>query len=147
MRRTLVLVGLVCLCIFFATSLLAREPMKAPGKDVIWAAPDIKWEPGPAPGIHVATLWGDWKKGAFGVLVKFDPGFVNPMHHHSHDLKLIVISGTFVHTPEGGTPVMLPPGSYFMQAANTKHTSGCSGSEGCEFFMSGDKAFDSIPAK
>src|SRR5438094_622886 len=41
-------------------------------KDVVWPAAAIKWEAGPAPGTHVAKLWGDMDKGGpYGVLIKF----------------------------------------------------------------------------
>jgi hypothetical protein len=126
----------------------AKDPVakKAPRMDTVWAANDLKWEPGPAPGSHIAKLWGDWEKGAFGVLVKFDAGTVNALHSHSHDLKIVVISGTFVHTPEGGKEVSLPAGSYLRQVGKRNHISGCGGGEACEFFLSSDFAFDMIPA-
>ena len=148
MRRTLVLVGLVCLVCVLASSTSGKEPVKAkPGADVIWPEQDLAWVDGPVPGSHVAQLWGDWNKGAFGALVRFDAGMANKLHHHSHDLRIVVISGTYSHTPEGGTEVVLPPGSYLVQAGMKNHVSGCGGGAGCEFFITSDHAFDLIPAK
>lgn len=115
--------------------------------DVAMAADSIKWENGPAPGTHVAKLWGDWmKSGPYGVLVKFDAGTINPMHHHTQDLKIVVLSGTFTHQPEGGAVMKFGPGSYLMQAGGTNHISGCDASGPCEFFMTSADTFDMVPA-
>lgn len=116
--------------------------------DTIWPADAIKWEPGPMAGVHVAKLWGDWTKGGpYGVLVKFDAGLMNPLHKHTHTLKIVVISGTFVHQPAGGTETRLGPGSYLVQAGGRNHVSGCAAGAECEFFMTSSDKFDLIPAK
>ncbi len=112
-------------------------------QDVVWPAEAIKWEEGPAPGTHVAKLWGDMKKGGpYGVLVKFDAGVMHPLHSHTRDLKVVVLSGTFMHQPEGGTATKLGPGSYLLQAGGRKHVSGAGPDGPCEFFMTSPGAFD-----
>lgn len=127
---------------------LAAGDGKALRKDTISPAESIKWESGPRPGIQVAKLWGDWMKGGpYGVLVKFNAGLMNPLHKHTHDLKIVVISGTFVHTPEGGTESRLGPGSYLVQVGGTNHVSGCAPGADCEFFMASSGKFDLIEAK
>ena len=127
--------------------LLLASPLAAAGGDVIVPADQIKWEAGPAPGSHVAKLWGDWMKGgAYGVLVKFDAGTTNALHHHTHSLKIVVMSGTFSHTPEGGKETRLGPGSYLLQAGKTKHASGCADGGECTFFLTSADKFDMIPA-
>ena len=117
-------------------------------KDVVMPADSVKWENGPVPGTHVAKLWGDWMKGGpYGVLVKFDAGIMHPMHHHSHTLKIVVLSGTFVHQPAGGEQTRLGPGSYVMQAGGLNHISGCAAGAECEFFMTSNDKFDLIEVK
>lgn len=112
-------------------------------KDVIWPAEAIKWEDGPAKGVHAAKLWGDMNKGgSYGVLIKFDAGMMNPLHWHTQTLKLVVISGTFVHQPEGGAETKLGPGSYLVQVGGEKHVSGCAAGADCEFFMTSADKFD-----
>lgn len=134
-----------------AVSLLAGSTALAADKtqqDILWSADAIKWEAGPLPGTKVAKLWGDWMKGGpFGVLVKFDGGMMNPLHHHSHALKIVVISGTFVHKNESGVESKLGPGSYMMQASGKKHSSGCAAGAECQFVMSSDDKFDLIEDK
>jgi quercetin dioxygenase-like cupin family protein len=127
---------------------LAASGVESAKKDVAWPAASIKWEAGPTPGTKVAKLWGDWTKDeAYGVLIKFDAGLMHPLHKHTYDLKIITISGTYVHTPEGGTEVRLGPGSYLLQAGGKNHVSGCATGPECEFFMTSTGKFDLIPVK
>jgi hypothetical protein len=122
---------------------LAAKGGKTAGKDVVWAADSIKWEDGPLKGSHVAKLWGDWMKGGpYGVLIKFDAGLMNPVHKHTQSLKIVVVSGTFVHQPEGGVETKLGPGSYLMQTGGKNHVSGCAAGAECEFFMTSGDKFD-----
>ncbi|HUS23921.1 MAG TPA: DUF4437 domain-containing protein [Candidatus Binatia bacterium] len=124
----------------------------APGKDkeadVILPAGDIQWQPGPTEGTHLANLWGDWRKNApFGTLVRFDAGVMHPLHRHTRTLRIVVLSGTFVHQPEGGTETRLGPGSYVLQRGGLNHVSGCAPETECEFFMSSNGKFDFIPVE
>ena len=146
MKRTLWMFGAAAAAfLFLAEPVRAGEEAKAKGAkaDVIWPAEAIKWEDGPAKGTHIAKLWGDMTKGgAYGALLKFDAGVMHPLHWHTQDLKLVVLSGTFIHHPEGGTETKLGPGSYLLQTGGKKHVSG-SGSDGpCEFFMTSSGKFD-----
>jgi hypothetical protein len=123
-------------------SALAKDMAK---EDIVWPAENVKWEAGPVPGTKVAKLWGDWMKGGpYGVMVKFDAGQMNPLHHHTHALKIVVVSGTFTHKPDGGTETKLGPGSYLLQAAGKKHVSGCAAGAECTFFMTSEGKFDLI---
>jgi len=143
------LIGMTLALLFLVTAVgMPAAKKSSPAKDVIWPADNVKWEAGPLPGTHVAKLWGDWMKGGpYGVLVKFEAGLMNPLHKHTQSLKIVVISGTFVHQPEGGTETRLGPGSYLMQAGGRNHISGCAAGAECEFFMTSSDKFDLIPAK
>jgi len=142
MNRWKVLVALV------AVFLLALSVEAASSKEVVWPADAIKWEAGPLPGVHVAKLWGDWTKGGpYGVLVKFDAGHMNDLHKHTQTLKIVMISGTFVYQPKGGTESKIGPGSYLVQPGGKWHISGCAAGADCEFFMTSADKFDLIPAK
>ena len=122
---------------------LAAKGSKGMKKDVVWPAESIKWEDGPVKGVRVASLWGGMSKGGkYGALLKFDGGIIHPLHSHTKDLKIVVISGTFVHTSEGGTETRLGPGSYLLQAGGRKHISGCAPGPECEFFMTSSGKFD-----
>ncbi|MCE3263372.1 MAG: hypothetical protein K0R43_2451 [Pseudoduganella sp.] len=132
----------VTLCALLGSGAWAKDKAK---QDVIWPAEAIKWEAGPVAGTKLATLWGDSKKGGpFGMLVKFDPGVMHPLHHHTHALKLVIISGSLIHKAENGTENKLGPGSYLLQAGGNKHISGCAAGAECQFFMTSNAKFDFI---
>ena len=113
-------------------------------------AADLKWmdlDP-TAPGVKAADVWGDHTKGAFGGFTKFPAGFMTPLHTHTHTMKIAVISGTFIHTPEGKPEIRLGPGSYLLQPGGSyRHSTACDKASECLFFIEGDGKFDLIPAE
>jgi Domain of unknown function (DUF4437) len=118
---------------------------------VIVPAADLKWadlDPTGAPGVKSADVWGDHTKGAFKGFTKFPAGFVAPLHTHTNAMRIAVISGTFIHTPEGKPETRLGPGSYLMQPGGSyKHTTACDKASECLFFIESDGKFDLIPAE
>ncbi len=111
---------------------------------LIWPAGDLKWTdvPGGPPGVKQATLWGDPSKGAFGAIFKFPPGFSAPLHTHSAEERIVTVSGTFIHGPEGNPEVRLPGGSYLLEPANYRHTTSCDKASECVFFLESKGKFD-----
>ena len=111
---------------------------------------DMKWtdlDPAGAPGVKIADLWGDHTKGAFGALVKFPAGFMTPLHTHTNPFKIVIVSGTFLQTPEGKAQVKLGPGSYLLQpGGDYRHSTGCDKGSDCVFFTQADGKFDLLPA-
>ena len=147
-RRIAASLGVLCLIVLGFVLLTSASKTAAKKPDIVWPAGDIKWEAGPVAGTKVAKLWGDWMKDEnYGVLVKFDAGLMHDLHSHSHELRIVVLSGTFVHQPEGGEEMKVGPGSYVVQRAHLKHVSGCAAGADCEFFMTSTGKFDLIPAK
>jgi quercetin dioxygenase-like cupin family protein len=126
-------------------------PKAAASRAVIIPATDLKWvdlDPVGAPGVKAADVWGDHTKGAFGGFTKFPAGFATPLHTHTHDFKIVVISGTFIHTPEGKAEIRLGPGSYFLQpGGNYKHATACDKASECLFFIQSGGKFDLKPVK
>ena len=123
----------------------AKASQKAGGKaPVIWPAADQKWADSPdaPPGVKQVTLWGDSTKGAYGAIQKFPAGLSVPLHTHSHDMRVVVVSGTFIHTPEGKPEVRLGPGSYLLQPANYRHSTACDKASECVFFLESPGKFD-----
>jgi hypothetical protein len=126
-----------------------RAPNAAPGQPVFMPATDLKWtdlDPNGAPGVKIADLWGDHTKGAFGAYLKLPAGFAAPLHTHTHDMKVVFLSGTYVQAPEGKPEVRLGPGSYMMQpGGNYRHTTSCDKASDCLFFVESNGAFDLKP--
>ena len=116
---------------------------------VVMPASDMKWtdlDPG-APGVKVADLWGNHAaSGAFGALFKLPAGFAAPLHTHTYDMKVVIVSGTYIQAPEGKPEFRLGPGSYFMQpGGDYRHTTTCDKASDCVFFVEGKGPFDLKP--
>jgi hypothetical protein len=121
-------------------------PKAGSGQPVFTPAGDLTWtdlDPAGAPGVKVADLWGDHAKGAFGAFFKLPAGFAVPLHTHSHAMKVVFLSGTYIQAPEGKPEVRLGPGSYMMQpGGNYRHTTSCDKASECLFFVESNGRFD-----
>jgi hypothetical protein len=132
----------------FSIALLLAVPALAQqaGGPLFMPASDLKWtalDPKGAPGVEVVDLWGDHTKGAFGAYIKLPAGFAAPLHTHTHPMKVVFISGTYIQAPEGKSAVRLGPGSYMMQpGGNYRHTTTCDKASACVFFVESDGPFD-----
>jgi quercetin dioxygenase-like cupin family protein len=117
----------------------AARLVAKPAADLTWSDLDPKG----APGVRVADLWGNHSKGSFGAYFKLPAGFAVPLHTHTHDMKVIFVSGTYIQQPEGKPEFRLGPGSYMMQPGGTyRHTTSCDKGSECVFFVEGSGAFD-----
>lgn len=111
---------------------------------VVRTAADMKWEalPGAPPGPMLSTLWGDPTKGAYAAIEKFPAGFSAPLHTHSSDHKIVVISGTWIHGEEGKPEVRAGAGSYLFQPKNQRHSTACDAASECVFYIESTGKFD-----
>jgi hypothetical protein len=128
-----------------------QAPKTGPSQPVFTPPGDLKWtdlDPKGAPGVKVATLWGDHAKGPFGAFFKLPAGFAVPLHTHTHAMKVVFLSGTYIQAPEGKAEVRLGPGSYMMQpGGNYRHTTSCDKASECLFFVEGSGKFDLKPVE
>ena len=65
---------------------------------------------------------------------------MHKLHTHTNDVKIVVISGTFLYKTDKGE-WKLGPGSYLLQPGGKEHISGTN-EDGCFFFQEGDEKFD-----
>jgi anti-sigma factor ChrR (cupin superfamily) len=120
----------------------ATTPVFIPASDLKWSDLD----PVGAPGVKVVDLWGDHQKGPFGALFKLPAGFAVPLHTHTHTMKVVFLSGTYIQAPEGKSEVRLGPGSYMLQpGGNYRHVTSCDPASECVFFVESKGAFDLKP--
>ena len=120
----------------------ATNPLLVPASDLKWGDLD----PAGAPGVKVVDLWGDHQTGPFGALFKLPAGFTVPLHTHTHAMKVVFVSGTYIQAPEGKPEVRLGPGSYMMQPGEDyRHTTSCDPASDCVFFVESNGAFDLKP--
>jgi anti-sigma factor ChrR (cupin superfamily) len=121
-------------------------PRSAASRLVVMPAGDLKWtdlDPTGAPGVKIADLWGDHAKGAFGAFLKLPAGFAVPLHTHTYDIKVVIVSGTYIQGPEGKPEFRIGPGSYFMQpGGNYRHTTSCDTASDCVLFAESNGKFD-----
>jgi len=124
------------------------EPAEAVAPVPISSA-NLKWadlDPAGAPGVQIAVLWGDYQKGSFGAFFRLPAGFKAPLHTHTHEMKLVIVSGTYVQGPDAQQEFRLGPGSYLLQpGGNYRHTTSCDQASECLFFVESDGAFDLHP--
>jgi quercetin dioxygenase-like cupin family protein len=104
-------------------------PKAAASRLVVTPASEVKWadlDPTGASGVKIADLWGNHTTGAYGAFFKLPAGFAAPLHTHTHDIKVVIVSGTYIQSPERKPEFRLGPGSYFMQpGGNYRHTTSC----------------------
>lgn len=107
---------------------------------------ELAWfdlDPQNAPGVQMATLWGDPVAGAFGAFMRLPAGFDSPLHRHTHPMKVVFVSGTYIQEPDGEPVVHLGPGSFMMQpGGDYRHRTSCGTGSDCVFFVESDGAFD-----
>lgn len=115
------------------------EPIPIPATDLQW----VDLDPEGAPGVQTATLWGDLSSGPFGAFFRLPAGFAAPFHTHTHAMKVVIVSGTYIQEPAGESEFQLGPGSFLMQpGGDYRHITRCSADADCVFFVEGNGAFD-----
>ena len=111
---------------------------------VFWPAADIKWKDQEnPPGSKTAVLWGEPEKDGYGMLNRWPAGTDVPLHWHTFDMRGVLLEGTLVITPEGGSAQTLTPGgSYAYVPGRLKHTTTCKAGADCVFFSTSNLRFD-----
>lgn len=107
---------------------------------------DLKWKPMGNAGVAAAPVSGDMDKGPCRFFLKYPAGLVTPMHHHSANHHVTVISGT-ITLMVGGKEHRLGPGAYFMLADRAPHVAKVEGSEDAVFFIQAEAPWDVVMAK
>ena len=116
------------------------------GKAVVAPRGDLKWVDQGIPGVSAATVDGDMKKGASHFFLKYPAGLVTPVHHHSPDHYVTVMSGSLVLMVDGKDhPV--PPGSFFALTGKEPPAARCEGKEDCVMLVDARGPWDVVPEK
>jgi anti-sigma factor ChrR (cupin superfamily) len=117
-------------------------------KPVTMTPDQLKWVPNPAAtGVMMATLWGDPAKGPFGAFNKFTAGFTAPLHTHTANTRLVVVSGTMAMVDAGGKETKFPPGSFYTQPNTFPHVTKCLAGSDCVVFIEADAKWDLKPVE
>lgn len=141
----------VAIALTACLTMIGASPAKAPAhratapREVVMMAGQMQFKE-MAPGVSKAVLWGDPAKGPYATITRFSKGYKIAMHYHSHNIKAVVISGTFVYDSGSGEQ-RLGPGSYLFEPKRKHHTSGAGDDEDCVFLEESDGPFDMIEVK
>jgi len=119
---------------------------QTPAKAEFTPAANLKWVNAGVPGVSTAVVSGDMKKGRSHFYLKYDGGFVAPVHHHSPDHYVTTVTGNLVLIADGKEH-RLPPGSYFAFLGKAKHAARCEGSEACVMFIDARGPWDVVLEK
>jgi quercetin dioxygenase-like cupin family protein len=143
--------------VLFAPAALAEEakagatkakPTAKPATLVMVTPDELKWVVNPMDAnISMAVVSGDPAKGPHAAFHKFKAGWSAPLHTHSADVRMAVISGTIIAGTEGGPERKLPAGSYQYQPHTVKHVTKCDPASECVIFVVANAKFDLKPAE
>lgn len=129
-----------------APAVAAKEGKKA-GSAVLMPAADIQWQDVPDfPGVKMAVLEGDPGKGANHILIKLQDSFAAPLHHHSSDHFVTVVSGALSLTVDG-KETRLPAGSFFLFRGKKEHITRCEPGADCVLSLDVRGKWDVVPQK
>jgi mannose-6-phosphate isomerase-like protein (cupin superfamily) len=116
------------------------------GSSIVVAKGDLKWKEMNSAGVAAAPVSGDMAKGPCRFFLKYPAGLVTPLHHHSSEHHVAVVSGTITLTV-GGKDYRLGPGSYFMLGDKAPHVAKVEGKEDAIFFIESEGPWDVVMAK
>ncbi len=145
MRTSTALAVVLSICLAASGAALRAAEAKHP----VTMTPDqMKWIPNPsAADVMTATVWGDPAKGPHGAFHKFPAGFATPLHTHSANLRIVVVSGTMAMVGADGKELQFPAGSFYTQPNTYPHITKCVGESGCLVYVETDGKWDLKPAK
>ena len=108
---------------------------------------DLKWMELPqVKGTQFAVLSGDPKRGEYTQMRKIPARTDNPLHTHSSQIKMVIISGVLYVGSDLASARDFGPGSVIVLPANWVHVSGCRAGNDCVFYQEGNGKFDYKPA-
>ena len=144
MKHLAALASATLLCLVSATT----QSGEASDKRISISPDQLVWVPNPAtPGVMTATAWGDPATGPHGAFHKFGAGFVAPLHTHTANTRIVVISGTMSMAGEDGKETRFPAGSFFTQPNNYRHVTRCLAGADCLIYLDADAKWDIKPVE
>jgi quercetin dioxygenase-like cupin family protein len=131
-----------------AVAIFTSAPLVAAAAGTAKAIPatDLQWKDAGVAGVSSALVDGHMGKGASHFFLKYAAGFVAPLHHHTADHHVALVSGTLVLVIDGKEH-RLTPGSYFVFKGKAKHAARCEGSQDCVMFSDARAPWDVVVAK
>jgi mannose-6-phosphate isomerase-like protein (cupin superfamily) len=142
MKKNHTLIAVIAAALFSAAFVYAGEA----GKSVVLSKADLKWKAMGNSGVAAAPVSGDMEKGPCRFFLKYPVGLVTPMHHHTANHHVTIISGSITLTV-GGKDYRLGPGAYFMLGDRAEHIAKVEGNEDAVFFIQAEGPWDVVMEK
>ena len=147
MIKRIAMAGIVAAAVLVWTGARADAAKKGGGTAVLTPVGDLKWaDMLDRPGVKMAATQGDPTKGPGHFFIKLPAGFSVPLHHHSSDHYVTVVSGTMVFNVDG-KDYSLAPGSYFAFTGKKQHTTRCADGADCVLSIDARGKWDVVPEK
>jgi quercetin dioxygenase-like cupin family protein len=146
-RTSSAILSLSAALLLLSVSARAKDaPAKTAGA-VLTPASEMKWSDAPGmAGVQMAVAQGDPSKGPSHFFIKFTPGFAAPLHHHTANHHVTVVSGTLVLNVDGADH-KLPAGSYFSFTGMKPHKTTCEAGAECVLSIDARGKWDVVPEK
>jgi Domain of unknown function (DUF4437) len=102
----------------------------------------LEWHPKPTlpPGAESALAFGEPAKGHYDFYGKFPADYTVPMHWHTNDCTVIMISGSMTIKRDSAPDVTIEQGGLFTLPAKMKYIA--YSAKGCIFLVHGAEPFD-----
>jgi hypothetical protein len=102
----------------------------------------LEWHPKPAlpPGAKSSIAIGDPSKGHYDFYGNFPADYTVPLHWHTNDCTVIMISGSMTIKRDNAADVTIEQGGLFTLPAKMKYVA--YSSKGCIFLVHGEQPFD-----
>jgi quercetin dioxygenase-like cupin family protein len=103
----------------------------------------IDWKPVPlVAGMASARVWGP-ADGAQARFVRMPAGGKLPLHKHTANVRVVVVSGAYVYAVEGEPERRYEAGSFIVTPGGVPHVAGCA--EACVYYEEVDAKPDYVP--
>lgn len=142
MKTKYAFVAAVAVAVLSAAFVSASEM----GKSVVLTKSDLKWTAMGNSGVAAAPVSGDMAKGPCRFFLKYPVGLVTPLHHHTANHHVALVSGNITLTVDGKEH-HLGPGAYFMLSDQAQHIAKVEGNEDAVFFIEAEGPWDVVMAK
>lgn len=127
-------------------ALIAAFPIPALAQQNAKVTPlaDLKWVDAGIPGVSTASVDGDMKQGESHFYLRYASGFVAPVHYHSPDHFVVLVSGMLVLIVDGKEH-RLEPGSSFSLHDKAHHAARCESGADCVMLVDARAPWDVVP--
>ena len=135
----------LCVILLSTSAILAQGKTSEPALAIDRADAKLKWSDCPPlfpKGCQIALLHGDPAKNNADIFLKVPAGYDIPLHSHTSNERMILVSGKLTVRYDGQEPITLSPGMYAYGPAKLPHKATCAKGEPCVLFIAFELPID-----